>query len=177
MTIDCDTEPMVNGNRYMCPLCAERAPRYYNFLTVERHDGMSTCPCLQYLISVSRDDLFGRGHVGRLQRLAGRTFGMHITVATGIAMVRSLRPSPSAPPRPRTSALTVHLAFMISAIVKLELTRPVQWRRFPHYYHYRTPNGSDRARRSSRGPSSAMGNHLVTLSGRIPMAPVYLLLI
>jgi len=68
VTTVCDTDPMVNGNRYMCPLCAERAPRYYHFLTVERHDGMSACPCVRCDISASHDDLFGRGHVGRLQR-------------------------------------------------------------------------------------------------------------
>jgi hypothetical protein len=87
VTIVCNTEPMVVG--VCAPVTREGGvmPQFFDGAVA---GGMSTCPCLRYLISVSHDDLFGRGHVGRLQRLAGRTFGMHITVAMGTAMVRSL---------------------------------------------------------------------------------------
>ena len=51
--------------------------------------------------------------------MAGRTFGMHITVAMGTAMVRSRSLCPSAPPRLCPRALIAHRASAIGAMKRL----------------------------------------------------------
>src|SRR5262245_50579353 len=65
------------------------------------------------------DDRSGVGEAGRLNRLGKPGAWHQPTVALGTAMERSLRPSLSAPLRPRTCARIAHRAFMISAIGKL----------------------------------------------------------
>lgn len=154
MTIVCDTEPMVIG---VCAPVAREGSVMPEFFDGGGHDGMCTRPFYDARSSCCTMTDLVQVRLGGCIAGEGRAFGMHLTGAMGTALVCSLRPSPSAPPRPCTCAPMAHLCTADCAIVKPKIKRPVSILEFLSLLL--TPHNCDRTMGSSIGLSAAMVNH------------------